>query len=654
MQNNFYLKMAFRNIRANKQLYFPYGISALLTVSMLFQMFSLMSNDFEGIRGNDILILLFRFGAIIIGVFSLIFLLYTNSFLIKKRKKEVGLYGILGLEKRHVARILLLESFIVGTVTIVLGLGLGALLGQLMFLSLNYLLKLPMTLTYSLDLVSFGLTIAVFATIFFIAYLYNVSQVTFSNPIQLLKGEKEGEKEPKSNVFLFLLGLILLGAGYYISLTIANPVAALLNFFIAVLLVIVGTYLLFTAGSIYILKRLKKNQKIYYQPRAFISISGMLYRMKQNATGLANIAILSCMVIIALGTTTAIYVGSEHGLATRYPTDHQATIYHDGDKSVEAIEADMDKVLNRIETDSFGLTLSDLERFAYANVFGVIDGNEIKEDDGSFTSTTILTAEDINRLEGLSLSPKQGEIYIHEVAQYDFDTIRIADEEFQVKTFDDKLTHFMVDKDIGKTYLFVVPNDDTINSILNAYEEKEQGYNTSITGNILWNTHASNDEELAYAEKLRPLIEAEAIVNYQPEVELRQEWYSMTGGFLFLGIFLGALFTIGTILITYFKQVSEGYDDRSRFQIMQKVGLDKKMIRDTSRSQVVWMFMLPILVATVHTAFAYPILYKMLLIFGLNSHAILIGSMAGVVIAFGLIYWIIYRLTARIYYSIVQ
>uniref|UniRef100_UPI0035A12867 FtsX-like permease family protein n=1 Tax=Jeotgalibaca porci TaxID=1868793 RepID=UPI0035A12867 len=399
MKNNFYFKMALRNIRANKQLYLPYGISALLTVSMLFQMLSLMSNKFEGMRGVDSLILLFRFGSVIIGIFSLIFLLYTNSFLIKRRKKEVGLYGILGLEKRHVARILFLESLLVGTMTILLGLGLGALLGQLLFLFLNYLLKLPIQMAYSLEPLNFVLTATVFAGIFFIAYLYNVSQVTFSNPIQLLRGEKEGEKEPKSNVLLFILGLLLLGAGYYISLTISDPIAALLNFFVAVLLVIGGTYLLFTSGSIYILKRMKKNQKLYYQPRAFISISGMLYRMKQNAMGLANIAILSCMVIIALATTTAIYVGSENALGSHIATDHQATVYYDEEKTIDAVQADLGKVTERIQTDTFGLNISDLESFTYVNIFGIFDGNELKQGEGpTFTGTTLLTAEAMNGL----------------------------------------------------------------------------------------------------------------------------------------------------------------------------------------------------------------------------------------------------------------
>ena len=655
MKNNFYLKMALRNIRANKQLYLPYGISALLTVSMLFQMLSLMSNKFEGMRGVDSLILLFRFGSVIIGIFSLIFLLYTNSFLIKRRKKEVGLYGILGLEKRHVARILFLESLLVGTMTILLGLGLGALLGQLLFLFLNYLLKLPIQMAYSLEPLNFVLTATVFAGIFFIAYLYNVSQVTFSNPIQLLRGEKEGEKEPKSNVLLFILGLLLLGAGYYISLTISDPIAALLNFFVAVVLVIGGTYLLFTSGSIYILKRMKKNQKLYYQPRAFISISGMLYRMKQNAMGLANIAILSCMVIIALATTTAIYVGSEDALGSHIATDHQATVYYDEEKTIDAVQADLEKVTARIQTDTFGLTVSDLESYTYMNLFGTFDGNAFKKGEGpTFTGTTLLTAEAMNELENLSLNPEPNELYLHEAAHYPYDTVVIAGETFNVKIFDNELKNFMVDPEVGGIYLFVAPNKETLNRILQKYEDTGQGYDASVTGSVIWNTNTSLEGEMAYADKLRPLIEKEAIVNYQTRAEMREEWYAMTGGFLFLGIFLGGLFTIGTVLITYFKQVSEGYEDRTRFQIMQKVGLDKEMIRDTSRSQVVWMFMLPIIVATTHMAFAYPILYKMLLIFGLNSHLILIGSMAGVVVLFALIYWVIYRLTARVYYSIVQ
>lgn len=654
MQSNFYLKMALRNIRANKQLYLPYAISAVMTVAMLLQMLSLTSNDFVEVRSNDSLTMLFHFGVFVIGIFSFIFLLYANSFLIKKRKKEVGLYGILGLEKRHVARILWLESMIVGTGSILLGLVSGTILGQLVFLFLNYLLKLPIKMDYSVSFVNFGITAVVFAGIFLAAYLYNVSQVTFSNPIELLKGEKEGEKEPKSNIFLFLLGLIFLGSGYFISVTISDPLAALLKFFLAVFLVIIGTYLLFTAGSIFILKAMKKNKKLYYQPRAFISISGMLYRMKQNATGLANIAILSCMVIIAVGTTVALYYGVDDALQNRFPADHNATVYYDQEKTVDALQADIDKVENRVEVESADYGITDLESYLHANIFGGLSGNEFVVDDAMYQTIVMLSAEDFNAIEGTTLAPKANELYIHESGAYKADTLKLAGEDYAVQTFDGSFKNFEVEYLMRQSLLIVVENSKMIDKIMADYETREEGYAVSVTGNVQWNTDKSVDSEKAYAAALRPMLESEAIVNYQSIVETREGFYVMNGGFLFLGIYLGMLFTIGTILITYFKQISEGYDDRSRFQIMQKVGLDKEMIRDTSRSQVVWMFMLPLIVATVHTIFAYPIVQKLLMVFGLTSHKILTISIAGVVLAFSLIYWVIYRLTARIYFSIVQ
>ena len=375
MRSNFYLKMALRNIRANKQLYFPYALSAVMTVAMFFQMLTLAMTDYGDMIGADSLAPLFWFGTAVIGLFSLVFLLYANSFLIKRRKKEVGLYGILGLEKRHVGSSLFVESVLVGFSSIFVGLVSGAILGQLIFLFLNYLLQLPVSMEFQMQGSNFLLTALLFMGGFFLAHLYNVSQVTFSDPIQLLKGEKEGEREPKSNLFLFLLGILFLGSGYFISVTISNPLAAMLNFFAAVLLVIIGTYLLFTAGSIYILKKMKKNKKRYYQPRAFISISGMLYRMKQNATGLANISILACMVIVAVGTTVALYVGVEDALSMRYKTDHDALVYYDDEKSIDAIQADVDKVVERIQAETDTLEITHFEHYVYASIFGNLSGD---------------------------------------------------------------------------------------------------------------------------------------------------------------------------------------------------------------------------------------------------------------------------------------
>lgn len=658
MRFSYFYKMAVRNIKANRQLYVPYMVSAVATVGMFLQMMTLMSNDFSQFRGGDVVKEMLAFGSIVIAIFSVIFLLYANSFLIKKRKKEIGLYGILGLEKKHVAKILFVETILVTLATLALGTVIGLVFGRLFFFLLNYLLRMPAEMAYHFHWPNLLLMIGLFASIFLLAYLYNVSQVTFSNPIHLLKGQKEGEKEPKSNLFLFLLGLVTLGAGYFISVTISDPLAALMQFFLAVLLVIIGTYLLFTSGSIFILKAMKKNKKIYYQPRGFISISGMLYRMKQNAAGLANITILSCMVMIALGTTVSIYVGAETALASRYPTDNEATIYYNEEISVPAIEADMTTAIDMIVAEKEDLEITDFTSYPYANIFGyLIDGRF--EGSRSFASdikTLVLVAlDDFNAMEGLNLTLSANQVYIHEKIDYPADShLDLAGIDFEVLRFNDPVESFGLDQDFGMSLLMILPNHQAVDQVVQAYQV-DDSTSVSVSALIQWNTTGDDQQKAAYAERLRTRLKTdEIIVRYETRQEGRAEWFAMNGSFLFLGIFLSLLFMLGTILITYFKQISEGYDDRERFQIMQKVGLDKEMIRSTSRSQVVWMFMLPVIVATIHIAFAYPMVHKLLFIFGVTSHVTLLSCLAAVIVAFSLLYWLIYRLTARIYYSIVQ
>lgn len=658
MRFSYFYKMAVRNIKANRQLYVPYMVSAVATVGMFLQMMTVMSNDFSQFRGGNAVKQMLSFGSIVIAIFSVIFLLYANSFLIKKRKKEIGLYGILGLEKKHVAKILFVETILVTLATLALGTVVGLVFGRLCFFLLNYLLRMPAEMAYHFHWPNLLLTIGLFMAIFLLAYLYNVSQVTFSNPIHLLKGQKEGEKEPKSNLFLFLLGLVTLGAGYFISVTISDPLAALIQFFLAVLLVIIGTYLLFTSGSIFILKAMKKNKKIYYQPRGFISISGMLYRMKQNAAGLANITILSCMVMIALGTTVSIYVGAETALASRYPTDNAATIYYDEEISVPAIEADMATAIDMIVAEKEDLEITDFKSYPYANIFGyLIDGRF--EGSRSFASdikTLVLVAlDDFNAMEGLNLTLSANQVYIHEKIDYPVDShLDLAGIDFEVLRFNDSVESFGLDQDFGMRLFVILPNRQAVDQVVQAYQV-DDSTSVSVSGLVQWNTTGDDQQKAAYAERLRPRLETdEIIVRYETRQEGRAEWFAMNGSFLFLGIFLSLLFMLGTILITYFKQISEGYDDRERFQIMQKVGLDKDMIRSTSRSQVVWMFMLPVIVATIHIAFAYPMVHKLLFIFDVTSHVTLLSCLAAVIVAFSLLYWLIYRLTARIYYSIVQ
>lgn len=337
---------------------------------MFYLMASLLTNKFVQERSSS-LSTLFMIGVIVIGIFSVIFILYTNSFLIKRRKKEIGLYGILGLEKKHVAKILFFETLFTSFLSIAAGLLAGLVFGRLVFMMLNYLLRLPTDITYSTSPITALATVALFIMIFGITFLYNVSQFTFANPIKLLKGKQEGEKEPKGSLILFILSLIFLGWGYWISLTIPDVLSAISKFFLAVLLVITGTYLLFISGSIFILKALKKNKRIYYRPGAFISISGMLFRMKQNAVGLANICILASMVIIAVSTTVTIFVESEETLENRYPYENNMKLFGDP-KNVDEMNSrffDLQEQFHE-KAEAMGLEVTEISSYRYEALFG--------------------------------------------------------------------------------------------------------------------------------------------------------------------------------------------------------------------------------------------------------------------------------------------
>lgn len=660
MNNRFFSSLALRNIKSNKQLYIPYLLSSTTIIMMFYLMASLLTNKFVQERSSS-LATLFMIGTVVIGIFSVIFILYTNSFLIKRRKKEIGLYGILGLEKKHVAKILFFETVFTSFLSIAVGLLSGFVFGRLFFMLLNYLLRLPIDITYSTSGLTMLATIALFIGIFGIMFLYNVSQFTFANPIKLLKGKQEGEKEPKGSIILFILSLAFLAWGYGISVTIPDPLAAISNFFLAVLLVIIGTYLLFISGSIFILKALKKNKRIYYQPGAFISISGMLYRMKQNAVGLANICILASMVIIAVSTTVTIFVDSEETLENRYPFENNVTLFGEVENPEEMntrffeFQDDLWKT-----TEAAGLEVTENKGYREMSLFGrlqenefVVDGNLAEPEESILLM--ILPLEDFNEMTGKSVTLEGDEaLYYHSTTTDKKESLTIGTETYKLTEVENEFDGNM---DLTESMALVVPEVSHLLKITENFKEQfpESNYLT-IDAQIGWNTSGTEEQKEGLAKQLESEYGWNAGGNniYESRLLQREEWYSLNGGFLFLGIFLGLLFTIGTVLITYFKQVSEGFDDREKFQIMQKVGLDKEMIEESTRSQIVWMFLLPIVIATIHVIFAYPIVRKLLLIFGVTNEITWLLSFIGVVIAFAAIYWVIYRLTSRVYYSIVK
>lgn len=658
MNNRFFSSLALRNIKSNKTLYIPYLLSSIAIIMMFYLMASLLANQFVQQRSSA-LPTLFSLGVIVIAIFSVIFILYTNSFVIKKRKKEIGLYGILGLEKRHVAKILLFETMFTSVTSILTGLVAGLVFGRLFFMLLNYLLKLPTDIAYVVAIDPMLWTILLFLAIFAITYIYNVSQFTFSNPIKLLKGKTEGEKEPKGSIILFILALVFLGWGYGISLTIPDPISAISKFFLAVFLVIIGTYLLFISGSIFILKALKKNKRIYYRPGAFISISGMLYRMKQNAVGLANICILASMVIIALSTTLTIFIGSEETLENRYPFENNMSLFGDPEQP-ELIQQQFTELQAHYlqETEKLGLEVTEMEALRFQSIYGSLDNNRFnftEAFDGLELNVfgQVIPLEDYNGMTGKTIELAEDEaLFYHSTGKYTKEELIIGGRLYQLAPIEND---FSSETGLTETIVLVVPDMSHIEGMMAAYQEQfPDAPVVGLSADIGWNTTGTEEEKMAYGDHIRMQSYSVESAHYESRGLQREDWYSTNGGFLFLGIFLGLLFTIGTVLITYFKQVSEGFDDREKFQIMQKVGLDKDMIQDSTKSQIIWMFLLPIVVATIHVIFAYPIVSKLLTLFGITNEKTWLLSFIGVVIAFAAIYWIIYRVTSKVYYSIVK
>lgn len=660
MNNRFFSSLALRNIKSNKQLYIPFLLSSTAIIAMFFLMVSLMTNKFVQERSSS-LPTLFMIGVVVIGIFSVIFILYTNSFLIKRRKKEIGLYGILGLEKKHVAKILFFESMFSSLLSIAAGLLAGLLFGRLVFMLLNFMLRMPNDIAYTTSLLSVGATVALFVLIFGITLLYNISQFTFANPIKLLKGKQEGEKEPKGSLILFILSLIFLGWGYGISITIPDPLAAIEKFFLAVLLVIIGTYLLFISGSIFILKALKNNKRIYYRPGAFISISGMLYRMKQNAVGLANICILASMVIIAVSTTITIYLGSEETLENRFPYEHNLKLFGDMDYVAEMNNRFFELQDEVIElTEENGLEVAEMKSYRYESFFGNLeDGRFVFEQssvDGDLpVLMMVIPLQDFNGMTGENYSLANDEaLFYHSTKTYLEEDLSIGNKTYSLTEIENE---FSADMALTESIALVVPNETHLLDLREDYMGQfPESTHITVDAEIGWNTEGTEAAEEALIERLESEYNgvSGSFSRYESRDSQREEWYSINGGFLFLGVFLGLLFTLGTLLITYFKQISEGFDDRGKFQIMQKVGLDENMIKDSTKSQIIWMFLLPIVIATIHVSFAYPIVRKLLLIFGVTNDMTWLMTFIAVVIAFAGIYWMIYRVTSKVYYSIVK
>lgn len=655
MSRFFYFKLALNNLKRNKTTYIPFIIAGIGMVFTVLVLDALSKNEtLRSMRGGESLNAILMLGTIVVIIFSAIFIVYANSFLLKRRKKELGLYAILGLEKKHVTRVLFYENIVVIAASLGLGILFAVVFGKLCFLILLRVLNRAKGFQFVIPGLTIRNTMITFAIIYLATFLLNTIQVRLANPIELLRGEAEGEKPPKVSWLLAILGVFTLGAGYTIAIVVENPISAVTLFFVAVILVIIGTYALFTASSIAILKLLQKNKKFYYKTNNFISVSGMLYRMKQNAAGLANICILCTMVLVMVSGTTALFLGKESTLQKRYPTEFYVTSMEELDvKKLDQLVSDMAKtygthVTGKTEyrelTNNFRLDKDQLTEAVYSNEISMSDYKKL-------VNVEIISLKDYNRIKDVNVQLNGNEILLYtDGTEYTYDHLYLGDKEFAVKEVLKDQVLYTTNEMLTKSFTVVVKDEQVMNmlqeEILTSMYETCYNY---------YNIEGPTEGKLAFGEDIRDDIREQFdVLSINSKEQSKEEWYSSFGGLLFLGVFLGIVFMMATVLIIYFKQISEGMQDRGRFVIMQKVGLSREEVKKTINKQIRMVFFLPLLTAVMHLAFAFPMICRLLLLFGLVNTMHIFLCTLGCVIAFILIYTAVYHQTAKVYYRLVQ
>lgn len=662
MSKTFYFRLAFDNLKKNAKMYIPFVLSCILTIMMYYMVSSLSMNpNMMNMIGGDVMQQILSLGIYVITVFAVIFLFYTNSFLIKRRKREFGLFNILGMEKKHLSIVIALESIIVFLVSMVLGIGIGILLDKAFYLLIAKMLNASIALGFYISYQSIVNSIILFLIIFVLMYLFSLIQINLSNPIELLHGDQHGEKEPKTKWLLALIGLICLGTGYYMSVSIQDPVTAFAFFMVAVILVVIGTYMLFTAGSIVILKLLRKNKRYYYKTNHFISVSNMIYRMKQNAVGLGNICILSTMVLVMLSTTISLWVGMNDIIETRFPRDITVSINSvDSNQALYTID-DMNNAIEQAgiqtEDELVYRTLS-VSAFNQGNTYTFGNENMSLQDISNVVVLYFITLDDYNRTEGTNVSLAPDEVLVFPSGkQFDHKTIDIASNTFKVKGILDSIkADSNYSANLQNSMFVVVDSMDTL-FMIDDLQKQAYGDNASYI-------HTSYDFNLSKSEEMSVKEATDALIaNYPGDttymmVDTQEGNYedllSLYASFLFIGIFLSFLFIMATVLIMYYKQITEGYEDKKRFEIMQKVGLDKREVKKTINSQVLTVFFLPLVVAAIHIVFAFPMIEKMLRLLYLDNTNLYIMTTVICFGVFALVYVLIYFLTSKVYYGIVR
>lgn len=660
--NHLYCRLAVTNLKNNRQFYLPYILAGMVSAMMFYIMRALQGSEgIAAMRGSVTVHIMLTMGLVIVAFCAGIFLFYTNSFVMKRRKKELGVYNILGMEKKHIAKVMAWESVILYAFTVCGGLVLGVVFHKL---AAMFLLKL----TGISDRIPFYVsgwgclqTAELFGLIYLLMLFYNFLQVRLANPIALLHGNSVGEREPKVKWLSAVSGVVCILAGYYLAVTVHGVLEAVNMFFAAVVLVIVGTYALFLSVSIAFLKMLKNNKKYYYQTAHFISVSGMLYRMKRNAVGLANICVLSTMVLVIISTTVCLYAGGEDSLNHNFPKEISTTLYFE---AVPA-QSDRDYFKEQIEEAAKKQDRKIISMSDYADIAAVMhmDGNKVERYDNDNPSYNFMemgmlyvTARaDYERFTGHNYEPiAPGSVMVASSHVFDGDVIEIFDTEYSIAdqmAFPEDFPNREIQEFLGSKQVIyiVVENEQALAPFLS----------NEVQYHIEMDIDGTPKQRKDFAAAVREAVESgreniaftSGMINSR--AEQREEYMELNGGFLFLGLFLGMMFLMITVLIIYYKQISEGYEDRERFAIMTKVGMGRDVVKAAINTQVRTVFFMPILVAVLHLAMAYPMLKTIMYLFGLMNTTLFVGCLVVTAAVFAVIYFIVFRVTSRRYYRIV-
>ena len=674
MKRGFYPRLAWSGMRKNSKLYLPYTLACIGMTAMFYILMHLADSPaLKLIPSSASVTVTLSLGSFVMGVFSLLFLFYTNSFLVRRRYKEFGLYNVLGMNKGNISRVLAWEALINALISLAGGLFLGIALSKLAELGLVNIMGGDTDLDLRISVKALEFTVMFFCGIFLLIYLNSLIKIRRSSASELVKSENFGEKPPRANWLFGLAGIVILAAAYYIAVSIKTPLTALSLFFIAVIMVIVATYLIFIAGSVWICRLLQKNKRYYYKKNHFVSVSSMVYRMKRNGAGLASICILATMVLVMISSTTCLYFGAEDALRDRYPRDISISASYSGldsmtDENISALRGEISAAVGGAETEN-------ILDYRCASLVGSLENGILDLSEASIYSTAMTTYDYVAEVYIVPLADYNAIAGTNESLGSDEAMIYAYRMDYTDKTFAvDELVSFRVKKvldsfpiadgsamaSIAPTVFVIVPDfADTVAKLGGAVSSSGDEP-ASLSWNYAFDTPVSDEEETAMCERIgERLSECSQTGGYryysrESLAANRADFYGMFGGLFFLGIMLSIAFICAAVLIIYYKQISEGYEDRRRFEIMQNVGMTKKEIRSSINSQLLTVFFLPLIFAGLHLGFAFPFIHKLLMLFNLSNLPLLIGTTAISFGVFALLYAVVFRVTSNAYYNIVS